>query len=93
MTAWTFIITPAAERELAKLSKPVRVAILSALERLALEMNNPVEPRTSKLKKLGGRGDDWRLRAGDYRVIFRHDGGRLVILVLKAGHRGNVYQD
>lgn len=44
------------------------------------------------MKKLKGMGDRWRLRVGDYRAIYRSDTGALVVLVLKVGHRREVYR-
>ena len=58
-----------------------------------LEQSNPEEPRVSNLKKLAGRGEEWRMRVGDYRIIFERQGDRLVILVLDLGHRREVYRD
>lgn len=38
------------------------------------------------------REDDYRLRAGNYRVIYRLEGDRLVVLVVTIGHRRDVYR-
>ncbi|HEY9900187.1 MAG TPA: type II toxin-antitoxin system RelE/ParE family toxin [Pantanalinema sp.] len=90
---WSYQFSDGAKRQFRKLDRPIQSAMLGALDRLAFEMSNPSAPRTVKVKKLGGRGEEWRLRVGDYRVIFEHRGDHLVILVLKVGHRGDVYRD
>jgi len=73
-----------AARELGKLEPSVARQIYSRVGELA---NNPYR----NVKKLAGeRG--FRLRVGDYRVIFDIDGERLNILVLKVGHRSRIYR-
>ena len=43
------------------------------------------------IKKLQGR-DGYRLRVGDYRVIYTIDNGALIITIIKIGSRGDVYE-
>ena len=45
----------------------------------------------NNVKKLQGREDEYRLRVGDWRVIFTQDG--VIMNVLKVGSRGSVYED
>lgn len=92
MTRWRVEFRPSADRKLRKLPGEIQAAVIAALERLTFEQSNPGESRVSNLKKLAGRGDEWRLRVGDYRVIFERQGDRLVILVLDLGHRRDVYR-
>jgi len=47
-------------------------------------------PFSMDVKRLQGR-DDFRLRVGDYRVIFSIEGNNL--FVLRVGHRKNIYED
>jgi mRNA interferase RelE/StbE len=47
-------------------------------------------PRPSGCKKLIGR-EGWRVRAGDYRVIYEIDDGERRVTVLDIGHRRDVY--
>ncbi|WP_346426229.1 type II toxin-antitoxin system RelE/ParE family toxin [Actinobaculum sp. 313] len=50
------------------------------------------EPRPSGAKKLvGGRGE-WRVRTGDYRIVYEVHDGVLLVLVLAVGHRREVYR-
>lgn len=85
MSRWRIEFKPSAQRKLAKLPAEVRGAIGSALERFA-------ESGQGDLKKMQGTANDWRLRVGDYRVIFRREADRLVILVVDLGHRRDVYR-
>ena len=45
------------------------------------------------IKPLQGYDDLYRLRIGSYRIIYRIDGNKLVVIVLKIGNRGDVYKD
>ncbi|NNN09318.1 MAG: type II toxin-antitoxin system RelE/ParE family toxin, partial [Acidimicrobiaceae bacterium] len=56
---------------------------------LELLAENPRPPAATQL--VGGAGE-WRVRTGDYRVIYEIDDGRLLILVLRMGHRREVYE-
>ena len=51
-----------------------------------------LNPRPLGCKKLQGRGDQWRIRRGDYRVIYEIEDAVLRVLVVEVGHRGGVYQ-
>ena len=44
------------------------------------------------IKKLQGHEGLMRLRVGDYRIIYRMDNGRLIVLVIDAGSRGDIYK-
>ncbi len=58
------------------------------LARLAeLETN----PRPADVKKLKGR-EAWRIRVGDYRIIYEIHDRELQVLVITVGHRGDVYR-
>jgi mRNA interferase RelE/StbE len=43
------------------------------------------------VEKLTGEDDLYRIRVGEYRIIYSIDGGRLIVLVLLIGHRRDVY--
>jgi mRNA interferase RelE/StbE len=77
---------PSAERELEKLPKPIQVRIGLALAGLA------VDPRPSGVKKLKGQHyDRYRIRLGDFRVIYEVHDSELVVLVVKVGNRDDLY--
>lgn len=62
-----------------------RKRIVVALEVLA------ETPRPPRSKKLTGRQNQLRVRTGDHRIIYRVDDAVLVVLVIKIGHRKDVY--
>ena len=76
---------PSARRALAKLPLPMRKRIQVAIDDLA---DNPFPPG---VKKLQGE-DGYRIRVGDYRVIYEVEQGRLTVLVIRIGHRREVYR-
>lgn len=78
--------TRQSRKQLDQLPIPVKKRILKRL--LALEDH----PQSSSAKKLSGQEEIWRLRVGDYRVIYEIQGERLVVLVLRVGHRREVYR-
>lgn len=78
-------LTPAAVRSLRRLDPPARRRVQAAIDLLA---DNPRPPAASKL--VGS--SDWRVRTGDYRIIYAIEDDRLVILVLALGHRREIYR-
>lgn len=92
MAGWSYKLTKPAERDLRKFDRPVAAAILKGLRQLVEEFNQAGRYVQSDVKRMQGTPDEWRLRVGDYRVIFRPDNGALVVLVLRAGHRREIYR-
>lgn len=80
------VLSPSATRQLRKFDPDVRRRIQAVLELLA---ENPRPPAATRL--VGGAGE-WRVRTGDYRVIYEIHEGRLLVLVLRMGHRREVYE-
>lgn len=80
------VLSPSAERQLRKFGPDVRRRVQAVLELLA---ENPRPPAATKL--VGGAGE-WRVRTGDYRVVYEIQEGRLLVLVLRMGHRREVYE-
>jgi mRNA interferase RelE/StbE len=79
-------LAPAAARQLRKLDPQVRRRIQAALELLA------TEPRPPAATQLVGGAGEWRIRTGDYRVIYEIHDDHLVVLVLRVGHRRDIYR-
>jgi len=50
------------------------------------------QPRPSGCRKLSGSDDIFRLRLGDYRIIYRVEDEKLVVLVIEIGHRRDIYR-
>jgi len=80
------VLSPSATRQLRKFDPDVRRRIQAVLELLA---ENPRPPAATRL--VGGAGE-WRVRTGDYRVIYEIHEGQLLVLVLRMGHRREVYE-
>ena len=59
------------------------------LQTVSILETNPRPPGTRKIK---GRDDVWRIRTGDYRILYAIEDDRLVVLVLNIGHRREVYR-
>ena len=76
---------PSAAKELAKLPQDVQRRIAPAIEGLA------TDPRPPGVEKLTGT-DAWRIRVGDYRVVYAIEGRALVVLVLHIGNRREIYK-
>jgi mRNA interferase RelE/StbE len=49
------------------------------------------DPRPSGCRKLAGTSDRYRVRVGDYRIVYRIDDGKVTVLVLVIDHRREVY--
>jgi mRNA interferase RelE/StbE len=83
---WRLDYLPSARAELRALDRPVRDRILRALARLA------DDPRhTANVTALRG-SDRYRMRVGDWRVIYELHDDVLTILVVRVGHRRDVYR-
>ena len=50
------------------------------------------DPRPPGCLKLAGHKDHWRVRAGDWRIVYRIEDGRLVVVVVRVAVRGGVYR-
>lgn len=79
-------LTPAAARQLRKLDPTGRRRVQAAIELLA------VDPRPPSATQLVGGAGEWRVRTGDYRVIYEVHDRRLLVLILGLGHRREVYR-
>jgi mRNA interferase RelE/StbE len=78
-------VLPAAVREIRKLPPEAKRRVHAVIELLA------DSPRPPAAKKLTGR-PEWRVRTGDYRVLYRIEDEVLVVVVVSAGHRREVYR-
>jgi mRNA interferase RelE/StbE len=76
-----------AEKELKKLDKQIILRILQAVESLA---KDPWQQSASK--KLVGSDSIYRIRVGDYRIIYSLESTILTIEIIRVGHRKEVYR-
>ena len=81
---WQVRYTRQAEKDLGRLDSPIRRRIVAAIDGLAAG-------DATGVIRLKGTDAAYRLRVGDWRVIFRRDGNRLIILVVRVLPRGRAY--
>jgi mRNA interferase RelE/StbE len=79
-------LASSAEKELQKLSRQLISRIVSRLEDLASD------PRPAGCKKMQGGDREWRIRVGDYRVVYTVDDAGLLVEVTRIRHRSDVYK-
>ncbi len=80
------IFKPSADKALSKLPLDAQRRIVTAVDALA------IEPRPHGVVKLTGDDDLWRVRVGEYRIVYEIHDGRLIVLVLRVAHRRDVYR-
>lgn len=77
-----------AVRQLRAISQPTALTILQALTPLGDDPRR----QDADIKKLAGYADRYRLRVGDYRVIYEIADMQLIILIVGVGHRREAYR-
>jgi len=82
---YELIFSDKAKSQFSKLEKNVQERIGAVLERIKMRPEHFVE------KLIGEPG--YKLRVGDYRIILDIDNNNLLILVIKIGHRRNIYKN
>jgi mRNA interferase RelE/StbE len=74
--------------QLRAIPQPAALTILRALTPLGDDPRRP----DANVNKLVGHEDRYRLRVGDYRVIYEVSDGQLIILIVGVGHRREIYR-
>ena len=88
--AWKIEFTFAADRQFYKLDKTVANRIKIFLDN---RIATAIDPRKHGTSLKGEKyGDLWKFRVGDYRIICEIQNEALIVLVVKIGHRGDVYR-
>jgi mRNA interferase RelE/StbE len=87
--AWKIEFDPAALKELKKLAKPVEQRILKFLHERVAKLDDPRQIGANLKGTLSGL---WKYRIGDYRLTCSLESDRFVVLVLRVGHRREVYK-
>lgn len=82
--SYEITLAPAAARQLRKFDPQVRRRIQAVLALLA------DEPRPPAATRLVGGAGEWRVRTGDYRIVYELHDNQLIVLVLRLGHRRDV---
>ena len=86
MANYRLAFTESAEKELSRLPDSAVQRIAARIEKLA------DNPRPSGCKKLKGGVKEWRIRIGDYRVIYTIEDARKAVDVTRIAHRKEVYK-
>jgi mRNA interferase RelE/StbE len=76
-------------QDLKKIDRPYQKIIK---EKLLILAENPGILKNNIKRLTGGKEDYYRLRVGNYRVIFEKKESELVVLIVRIGHRGEIYQ-
>ena len=79
---YRIIIKKPAKKFIDKLPKNEKQRIVKAIEKL---------PEGEDIKKLKGHDNIYRLRVGDYRILYTVDNGEFVVIIINAGNRGQIY--
>lgn len=87
--AWQIEFDPGARRELEKLDKSISDRILQFLRERVAALDNP---RTIGERLHGPLRQYWKYRIGDYRLICSIKDDRLVVIVVRVGHRRHIYK-
>jgi len=82
---YTIDVLPRAQRELERLGLGTYKRVLNAVRGLAQD------PRPPGCRKLKGR-DGWRIRTGNYRVVYEIDDQQQIVTVSHVGHRRDIYR-
>ena len=80
-------ISKGASKQLKKLSSSLQERIRMKIDALA------TEPRPNEVKKLKNREYGYRIRVGDYRILYDIFDDILLVTVVEIGHRSKVYKD
>lgn len=86
MNDYRIEVSASAERQLRKLEPGDRAVVVEAIRGLSLN------PRPRGSRKLRGYDDVFRIRKGVFRIIYSIEKDRLLVIILKIGHRKDVYR-
>jgi mRNA interferase RelE/StbE len=83
---YRIVITSSAEKTLKRLPEQDQVKIVGEIRRLEFD------PKPYGVRKMAGFEAVFRIRVGDYRIIYEIEDRRIIITILKIGHRKDVYR-
>jgi mRNA interferase RelE/StbE len=84
---YTILFKKSAEREFEKLPQSVAKRMVPIIDGLA------IEPRPNGSKKLSGKDQPlWRVRVGDYRIVYLIEDQIKIVEIQKIGHRREIYR-
>jgi mRNA interferase RelE/StbE len=83
---YQILLSPSAARDLRKLDRKIRPRVAPRIDGLA------DDPRPPGSEKLSGYDGLFRIRAGDYRIVYAIEDARVLVVVLKLGGRREIYE-
>ena len=86
MSVFEILIERAAEKDLQRLPEDVHARVLKAIHPLS------IQPRPAGARKLSGSKNDWRLRVGEYRVLYEIADSIRIVRIYRIRHRRDVYK-
>ncbi|MBW2161660.1 MAG: type II toxin-antitoxin system RelE/ParE family toxin [Deltaproteobacteria bacterium] len=86
MASYSVALTRTAEKQLRRVAKAKRAGLVDAIQSLA------DVPRPRGARKLEGYVSIYRVRVGQYRIVYEVIDERVVVIVLKLGHRKDIYR-
>ncbi|MEW6067521.1 MAG: type II toxin-antitoxin system RelE/ParE family toxin [Nitrospirota bacterium] len=86
MSLYNVKLSPQAQKDLDAFSGK----LLSRFEETILGLYD--EPRPHNSKKLSGGGSRWRIRIGDYRILYEIDDSQKIVKVYRIAHRKEIYR-
>ena len=85
---YEILFTKSAAKEYKKLPKAIKIKVQETLEILSI---NPLA-EILKFKKIRGKENHYRIRLGDYRLIYCPLTEKIIVRVIRIGHRKDVYR-
>ena len=86
MNRYRILLEHGVEKDLSRLSSAIHVRILAAIRGLA------TNPRPTGCRKLAGSKNDWRIRVGEYRVVYEIADAAREVRINRVRHRREVYR-
>ena len=86
MAEYAITFARSARRELENMERPLARRILAKIEEFV------AEPRPVGCRKLKGSNNLWRLRVGDYRIVYTVDDSQGLVDIVAVRHRSQVYR-
>lgn len=83
--AYKIVVTKKVVKQIESIAEPTRSRIRAAIDELAKD------PRPNGCLKLSGLEDEWRVRVGDYRIVYSIEDDVLTVEVVRVKHRREVY--
>jgi mRNA interferase RelE/StbE len=84
--SYQVVLSKSAKHDLSKLDKTLQQNMANHLQSLT------TDPRPHGVTKLRGTEDEWRIRVGDYRIIYEIDDNKQIVAILRIRHRREVYR-